>query len=105
MTPVAEIAPQRDESAGPASDISLMLTPVPSFPRLVEIERRIQSLPIVRTLYVRDFRAGVASLAVGFRPPMSSADVAAALATVSDLRMRVRRAASQALRLRIQGQA
>src|SRR5207249_9111559 len=60
-------------------DISLMLTPVPSFPRLVEIERRIQSLPIIRTLYVRDFRAGVATLAVGLRTPMLPTEVASAL--------------------------
>ena len=100
-----EIARQRDEPAAPASEISLMLTPVPSFPRLVEIERRIQSLPIVRTLYVRDFRAGVATLAVGLRSPMSSDEVASALATLADLRMRVTRAARNALELRIEGEA
>ena len=105
MTPAPEIAPQRDEAAGPASDISLMLTPVPSFPRLVEIERRIQSLPIIRTLYVRDFRAGVATLAVGLRSPMLPTEVASALATLDDLRLRVTRTARNALELRIEGEA
>src|SRR5439155_26462000 len=54
----------RVEAALPTSDIQLVLSPIQSFPRLVEIERRIQSLPVVRTLYVRDFRAGAATLAV-----------------------------------------
>lgn len=89
----------------PSSEAQLVLSPIPSFPRLVEIERRIQSLPAVRTLYVRDFRGGVATLAVGLRQPMTSGEFAAALGGLEHPRLRVVSSTRNVLELRIDGEA
>lgn len=100
-----EIAPPRVETMGPTTDIQLVLSPIPSFPRLVEIERHIQGLPAVRTLYVRDFRAGVATLAVALRSAMAPDEFAGLLAGLSEPRMRVISSARNSLELRIDGAA
>jgi hypothetical protein len=47
----------------------------------------------------------VATLAVGLRTPMLPTEVASALATLDDLRLRVTRTARNALELRIEGEA
>jgi len=72
---------------------------------LVEIERRIQALPTVRTLYVRDFRGGVATLAVGLRQPMTSGEFAASLGRLEHPRLRVVSSTQSVLELRIDGEA
>lgn len=100
-----EEAPVRFLPAEPSSEVQLVLSPIPSFPRLVEIERRIQSLPVVRTLYVRDFRGGVATLAVGLRQPMASNEFAAALGGLEHPRLRVVSSTRNVLELRIDGEA
>lgn len=100
-----EIAPPRVETGAPTTDIQLVLSPVPSFPRLVEIERHIQSLPAVRTLYVRDFRVGVATIAVALRSPMTPEEFGATLAGLSQLRLRLVSWARNSLELRIDGAA
>jgi len=82
-----------------------MLSPIPSFARLVEIERRIQLLAPVRTLYVRDFRGGVATLALGLRVPMSVDEMGAALAALEQPRFAVQRSGGNTLELRIEGEA
>ena len=100
-----EIAPPRVETAAATTDIQLVLSPVPSFPRLVEIERHIQSLPSVRTLYVRDFRAGVATLAVSLRSAQTPEEFGAAVTGLSELRLRLVSWARNSLELRIDGAA
>ena len=100
-----EEAPIRFVPSEPSSEVQLVLSPIPSFPRLVEIERRIQSLPVVRTLYVRDFRGGVATLAVGLRQPMASSEFAAALGGLEHPRLRVVSSTRNVLELRIDGEA
>lgn len=102
---IEEMAPPRVETGAAASDIQLVLSPVPSFPRLVEIERHIQSLPAVRTLYVRDFRAGVATIAVSLRSAMTPDEFAAMLTGLSQLRLRLVSWAHNSLELRIDGAA
>lgn len=102
---VEEIAPPRVETGAPATDIQLVLSPVPSFPRLVEIERHIQSLPAVRTLYVRDFRAGVATLAVSLRSAMTPDEFGVTLTGLPELRLRLVSSARNSLELRIDGAA
>ena len=82
-----------------------MLSPVPSFARLVDIERRIQSLAQVRTLYVRDFRGGVATLAVGLRIPMLVDELWSAIATLEQPRFALQRSSGTSLELRIEGEA
>src|SRR5438552_1294928 len=86
VTEPEQVTLEREEPAAPTSNIVLMLSPVPSFARLVDIERRIQSLAQVRTLYVRDFRGGVATLAVGLRVPMLVDELWSAIATLEQPR-------------------
>jgi len=101
----AEIAPARVEAASATSDIQLVLSPIGSFPRLVEIERHIQALPVVRTLYVRDFRGGVATLAVALRSSMTPEDFAGMLASLQQPRLRLVAGSRNKLELRIEGEA
>ena len=82
-----------------------MLSPIPSFARLVEIERRIQSLKQVRTLYVRDLKGGVASLVLGLRAPMLVDEMGAAIASLTQPRLAVQRTGAETLELRIEGEA
>src|SRR5438874_1086201 len=100
-----QLTPEREEAAAPTSNIVLMLSPVPSFARLVDIERRIQSLAQVRTLYVRDFRGGVATLAVGLRVPMQVNELWSAIATLEQPRFALQRSGGTSLELRIEGEA
>ena len=102
---VDEIAPSRVEAATPTSDIQLVLSPIASFPRLVEIERHIQALPVVRTLYVRDFRGGTATLAVALRSAMTAEEFAGMLAGLGQPRMRVVAGSRNTIELRIEGEA
>lgn len=101
VTPDVEEAPVRLLPSEPSSEVQLVLSPIPSFPRLEEIERRIQSLPSVRTLYVRDFRGGVATLAVRLRQPLASSEFAAALGGLEYPRLRVVSSTRNVLELRI----
>jgi hypothetical protein len=100
-----DIAPARVEAASPTSEIQLVLSPIPSFPRLVELERQIQTLPVVRTLYVRDFRAGIATLAVALRSAMTPEEFAGLLAGFQRPRMRLSGGSRNRLELRIEGEA
>ena len=100
-----QLTPEREEPPVPTSNIVLMLSPVPSFARLVDIERRIQSLAQVRTLYVRDFRGGVATLAVGLRVPMLVDELWSAIATLEQPRFALQRSGGTSLELRIEGEA
>ena len=108
-----EIAVRRDaavtrpgeEPETPTRNIVLMLSPIPSFARLVEIERRIQSLKQVRTLYVRDLKGGVASLVLGLRAPMLVDEMGAAIASLTQPRLAVQRTGAETLELRIEGEA
>src|SRR5438067_12415141 len=102
---IEEIAPARVEAATPTSDIQLVLSPVTSFPRLVEIERHIQALPVVRTLYVRDFRGGAATLAVALRSAMTPEEFAGMLAGLQRPRLRLVSGSRNTIELRIEGEA
>ena len=87
------------------SDIQLVLTPVPSFPRLVEIERQIQALPNVRTLYVRDFRGGTATLAVQLRSSITPEEFATMLSGLREPRLRLVAGQRNTLEMRVEGEA
>ena len=100
-----QVTPEREEPAAPSSNIVLMLSPVPSFARLVDIERRIQALAQIRTLYVRDFRGGTATLALGLRVPMSVDELWAAMAALEQPRLAMLRSGGNTLELRIEGEA
>jgi hypothetical protein len=100
-------APERSaqEPVAPSTELQLVLSPVRSFPRLVEIERRIQTLPAVRTLYVRDFRNGVATLAVGLRAAMTAADFASAVRTLESPKFHLEHVGRNLVELRVDGEA
>lgn len=102
---IEEMAPPRMASGAPTADLQLVISPVASFPRLVEIERHIQSLPAVRTLYVRDFRAGTATLAVALRSPLVPEEFGTMLASLEQLRLRVMASARNVIELRVDGEA
>lgn len=104
-TETEEIARPRVEAAVATSDIQLVLSPVASFPRLVEIERHIQALPVVRTLYVRDFRAGTATLAVALRSAMTPEEFGGMLSGLERPRMRIVSGSRNTIELRIEGEA
>jgi hypothetical protein len=86
-------------------EIQLVLSPIASFPRLVELERRLQGMPVVRTVYARDFRNGVATLAIGLRHPMTVGEFASAVTSLEYPRSRVLSATGFVLELRIEPEA
>lgn len=65
-----------------AAGISIMLSPIPSFTKLAQLENALSRLPGVDALYVREFRAGVAVLTVHLGPQGSSEELARALAAL-----------------------
>jgi hypothetical protein len=82
-----------------------VLSPVRSFARLVEVERRIQGLPVVRSLYVRDFRGGIATLTVALRSPMTTEEFAGALRVIDEPQLRLLSGSRNVLEFRIEGEA
>jgi len=62
--------------------ISIMLSPIPSFTKLAQLENALSRLPGIDALYVREFRADVAILTVHLAPSGSSEELARALAAL-----------------------
>lgn len=89
----------------PIGEVQVVLSPISSFPRLVELERRLQGMPAVRTVYARDFRNGVATLAIGLRNPMTVEEFAAAVTRLEYPRLKVVSTTGYVLELRIDSEA
>ena len=89
----------------PVGEIQVVLSPIASFPRLVELERRLQGMPAVRTVYARDFRNGVATLAIGLRTPMTVDEFATAVTRLESPRLRIVSTTGYVLELRIESEA
>jgi hypothetical protein len=108
-TPVPAPAPAREDEWVPSNEavgeIQVVLSPISSFPRLVELERRLQGMPVVRTVYARDFRNGVATLAIGLRQPMTVQEFATAVTTLDYPRLRIVSTTGFVLELRIDTEA
>ncbi|HEX9495665.1 MAG TPA: hypothetical protein VGA38_07885, partial [Candidatus Limnocylindria bacterium] len=102
---VAPAAPLPAPSTEAVGEVQLVLSPIASFPRLVELERRLQGMAVVRTVYARDFRNGVATLAIGLRHPMTVDEFAAAVTSLEYPRSRVLSATGFVLELRIEPEA
>ncbi|HUG06856.1 MAG TPA: hypothetical protein VMQ78_09955, partial [Candidatus Limnocylindria bacterium] len=100
-----EMAPPRVDAGAPTTDLQLVLSPVRSFARLVEVERRIQALPTVRSLYVRDFRGGIATLTVALRSPMTTEEFASGLRVIDEPQLRLVSGTRNVLEFRIEGEA
>ena len=106
--PRAVPQPTREEwvtPSEPIGEVQVVLSPISSFPRLVELERRLQGMPAVRTVYARDFRNGVATLAIGLRNPMTVDEFAAAVTRLEYPRLRVVSTTGYVLELRIDSEA
>ena len=86
-------------------EIQVVLSPISSFPRLVELERRLQGMPVVRTVYARDFRNSVATLAIGLRHPMTLDEFASAVTKLDYPRLRIVSTSGYVLELRIDSEA
>src|SRR5439155_22730566 len=89
----------------PIGEVQVVLSPISSFPRLVELERRLQGMSVVRTVYARDFRNGVATLAIGLRHPMTVDEFAAAVTKLEYPRLRIVSTSGYVLELRIDSEA
>ena len=106
--PRAVPEPAREEwvtPTEPIGEVQVVLSPISSFPRLVELERRMQGMPAVRTVYARDFRNGVATLAIGLRNPMTIDEFAAAVTRLEYPRLRVVSTSGYVLELQIDSEA
>lgn len=108
--PAPQPAPQPAEqwqgpTVEPVGEVQVVLSPISSFPRLVELERRLQGMPVVRTVYARDFRNGVATLAIGLRHPMTVDEFAAAVTKLDYPRLRIVSTSGYVLELRIDSEA
>jgi hypothetical protein len=109
-TPAPVLAePARDQwvsaPSEPIGEVQVVLSPISSFPRLVELERRLQGMPVVRTVYARDFRNGVATLAIGLRHPMTVDEFATAVTRLDYPRLRIVSTSGYVLELRIDAEA
>jgi len=100
--PAQTYAPQATD---PIGEVQVVLSPISSFPRLVELERRLQGMSVVRTVYARDFRNGVATLAIGLRHPMTVDEFAAAVTKLEYPRLRIVSTSGYVLELRIDTEA
>jgi hypothetical protein len=89
----------------PIGEVQVVLSPISSFPRLVELERRLQGMAVVRTVYARDFRNGVATLAIGLRHPMTVDEFAVAVTKLDYPRLRIVSTSGYVLELRIDAEA
>jgi hypothetical protein len=89
----------------PVGEVQVVLSPISSFPRLVELERRLQGMSAVRTVYARDFRNGVATLAIGLRNPMTVDEFATAVTRLDYPRLRIVSTSGYVLELRIDSEA
>ena len=94
--------PPATEAVG---EVQVVLSPISSFPRLVELERRLQGMPVVRTVYARDFRNGVATLAIGLRHPMTVDEFASTVTKLDYPRVRIVSTSGYVLELRIDSEA
>jgi hypothetical protein len=106
--PPRAVEPAREEwvtPSEPIGEVQVVLSPISSFPRLVELERRLQGMAVVRTVYARDFRNGVATLAIGLRHPMTVDEFAVAVTKLDYPRLRIVSTSGYVLELRIDAEA
>jgi len=69
--------------------IQVVISPIHSFPRLLETERRIRMLSTVSALHLRDFRNGVATLTVSVAQAISPAEFGAVIQMLDRLHLRL----------------
>jgi len=107
MSPPAEIPasePAVSEERG-VRQIQVRISPVHSFPRLIEIQGRIQSLSSVHALQLRDFRNGVATFAVGVAEAISPQEFGAVIQMLENLHLRLEGTGQNSVELRAEDDA
>lgn len=97
-------AVERGTAPQPSEELEIVVSGVPAFARLVELERRIQELPAVRTVHVRDYRHGIVRLAVGLRAASTAGEFAALVARIAQPHLTVLGIADATLELRLEGE-
>lgn len=81
--------------------IQVLISPVYSFRRLIEIQSRLQSLSTVQALQVRDFRNGVATIAVSVAQAISPHEFGAVIQMLEDLHLRLEGTGQNSVELRV----
>jgi hypothetical protein len=80
--------------------IQVVISPIHSFPRLLETERRIRALSTVNALHLRDFRNGVATLTVSVGEAISPAEFGAVIQMLESLHLRLEGTTQSSVELR-----
>jgi len=80
--------------------IQVVISPIHSFPRLLETERRIRALSTVVALHLRDFRNGVATLNVSVGEAISPAEFGAVIQMLEKLHLRLEGTTQSSVELR-----
>ena len=82
--------------------IQVLISPIHSFPRLSEIQERIQSLSSVQALRLRDFRNGVATFVVSVAEAISPQEFGAVIQMLENLHLRLEGTAQNSVELRVE---
>jgi hypothetical protein len=102
---VAEIVAPVVVQRGPVAlaglrQIQVVISSIHSFPRLLEVEQRIRTLPTVSAFQLRDFRNGIATFAVSLGEAISPAEFGTAVQMLDSLRLRLEGATPTTAELR-----
>lgn len=82
--------------------LQLVLSPIDSFPELIEIQDRIASLSSVHSLRLRDFRNGVATFVTDVVDALDGRELGALLQMLATLRLRLEGATDDSVELRVE---
>lgn len=82
--------------------LQLVLSPIDSFPELVEIQGRIALLSSVRSLRLRDFRNGVATFATDVDAALNGREFGALLQMLGTLRLQLEGATDDSVELHVE---
>lgn len=101
----AESVPPDRSDEDRLDQIELVVSDVPAFARLVEVELRIRELPNVRTIYVKEYRDDILRLTVGLAVPSSTREFGELVSNIAHPRIVVVRSSRGLLELRLEGEA
>jgi hypothetical protein len=85
--------------------IQVVISPIHSFPRLLETERRIRMLSTVNALHLRDYRNGVATLTVSVAQAISPAEFGAVIQMLESLHLRLEGTTQTSVELRAEDES
>ena len=80
--------------------IQIVISPIHSFPRLLDTEARIRALSTVNAVHLRDFRNGIATFAVAVSEAISPAEFGAVIQMLDDLHLRLEGTTQTSVELR-----